>query len=135
MSKETLVQSIVTPTVKIVVNTEDAAGNTITKNWVLCCDYRALAKIETATKRDLKKIENWKDISSGSEFPVIIHCCLGRYSPDVTLDEVIDNLNPQAQNMLSDALFELTFPGVTAAWMKAKTEGKLPNAPTVTPSV
>jgi hypothetical protein len=135
MKNETIVQSVVTPTVSIVINGEDLAGNTTQKIWKLCCDYRALAKIETATKRDLKKIENWKDISSGSEFPVIIHCCLGRYSPDVTLDEVIDNLNPQAQNMLSDALFELTFPGVTAAWVKAKTEGTLPNAPTVTPSV
>jgi hypothetical protein len=132
--KETIVQSTVTPTVSIVINGEDAAGNPTAKTWKMCLDYRALAKIEDATKRDLKKIENWRELSSGKDFPVIIHCCLGRYSPDVTLDDVLDNLNPQAQRYLSDALFELTFPGVIAAVEKQQAAGALPNEPTVTPT-
>lgn len=131
--KETIVQSTVTPTVSIIINGEDAAGNPTAKTWKMCLDYRALSKIEDATKRDLKKIENWRELSSGKDFPVIIHCCLGRYSPDVSLDDVLDNLNPQAQRYLSDALFELTFPGITEAFNKQQTEGTSPNAQTVTP--
>src|ERR1017187_9789092 len=113
---ESTIQTTVTPTVAIVIEGDEP------KKWTLCLDYRALAKIEAATKRDLKKIEGWKEISSGVEFPKIIHCCLGRYSPDVTLEDVLDNLNPQAQRLLSDALFELTFPGVIEAVAKKQAE-------------
>lgn len=134
MSKETIVQSVVTPTISINIHGEDAAGNATQKTWKLALDYRALAKIEETTSRDLKKIEAWKDISSGKEFPQIIHCCLHRYSPDVTLDDVLENLNPQAQRALSDALFEITFPGVVEAWKKQQAEGASPNVPTATPS-
>jgi hypothetical protein len=116
---ENIIQSTVTPT----VNIEFGNG----KPWILCLDYRALAKIEATTKRDLKKIDSWKDISSGVEFPQIIWCCLGRYSPEVTLDDVLDNLNPAAQRLLSDALFEMTFPGVAEAWAKQQAEGAGPN--------
>jgi hypothetical protein len=140
MSKsENIVQSLVTPTVDIVICGEDAAGNETKRTWKLCLDYRALAKIEATTKRDLKKIENWKDISSGVEFPQIIWCCLGRYNSDVTLDDVLDNLNPQAQRILSDALFELTFPGVTEVWKKQKDDKAgataIPNAQPATLTV
>ncbi|HLX83813.1 MAG TPA: hypothetical protein VKR59_07935 [Terriglobales bacterium] len=136
MSRETTVQSAVTPTFSIVINGEDAAGNPTTKTWKLCLDYRALAAIEDATNRDLKKIENWKDISSGKEFPQIIHCCLRRYNPDVTLDDVLENLNPQAQLPLSDALFCITFPGVVEAFKKQKEDGAtaVPNEQTATQS-
>lgn len=132
MSKETIVQSCVTPTISINIHGEDAAGNATQKTWKLCLDYRALAKIEETTKRDLKNVAGWRDISSGKEFPVIIHCCLHRYSPSVTLDDVLENLNPQAQRQLSDALFEITFPGVTEAWQKQQESGAtaVPNAGT-----
>jgi len=137
MSKETIVQSAATPTISIVIHGEDAAGNETTKTWKLCLDYRALASIEDTTKRDLKNIESWRDISSGKEFPQIIHCCLHRYSPDVTLDDVLESLNPQAQRQLSDALFDITFPGVVAAWKKHQETGAtaVPNAATATPTV
>lgn len=118
---ENIIQSTVTPTFQIAFAGEE-------KIWTLCLDYRALAKIEATTKRDLKRIENWKDISSGVEFPQIVWCCLGRYSPDVTLDDVLDRLNPAAQELLFEALFELTFPGAIAAVKKAELEGTSPNA-------
>jgi len=133
VSKETVVQSVVTPTISINIHGEDAAGNLTQKTWKLCLDYRALAKIEATTKRDLKNISAWKDISSGVEFPQIIWCCLGRYNPDVTLDQVLENLNPQAQRALSDALFEITFPGVVEAWTKSQEESKATGA-TATPN-
>jgi hypothetical protein len=130
---ENTIQTTVTPTVDIVIAgpTKDAAAS---KVWKLCLDYRALAKIENATKRDLKTIEGWKDISSGKEFPQIVWCCLGRYSPEVTLEDVLDNLNPQAQRLLSDALFELTFPGVMEAYAKQQEEEKATGA-TASPNV
>src|ERR1039458_6326309 len=124
MKEETVVQSMCTPTFSIVINGEDTAGNATQKTWKLCLDYGALARIEDATKRDLKNIEGWKDISSGREFPQIIHCCLHRYSPDVTLDDVLENLNPQAQTALSNALFALTFPGVIEAIKKQHKEAR-----------
>lgn len=109
--KETTIQSVVTPTVSIVVNGEDAAGNPTKKAWKLCLDYRALAKIEDETGLDLKLPKTWDGLSSGKMFPKIIWCCLTRYSPEVTLEEVIDNLNPAAHQYLRATLLELTFPG------------------------
>lgn len=122
--EENIIQSTVTPTISIVVNGEDAAGNPTTKKWKLCLDYRALARIEaeTATKVDLKKPENWKDISSG-EFPKVIWCCLGRYNPTVSLDDVIDGINPQAYHILRGALFELTFPWIGPAIAESEKNG------------
>jgi hypothetical protein len=91
---------------------------------------KAIAKIEATTKRDLKRVEGWKDISSGVEFPQIVWCCLNRYNPDVTLNDVLNYLNPAAQHQLADALFELSFPGILEAVKKHKeTEGTSPNAP------
>lgn len=116
---ESTIQSITTPTLKIAFDGQEKA-------WTMCLDYRALAKIEELTGRDLKKIAGWKDISSGKEFPQIIWACLNRYSPEVTLDDVLDRLNPQAQRLLSDALFELTFPGLMDS-MAAEKSGTSPN--------
>jgi hypothetical protein len=139
MSKkqESVIQSAVTPHIKIVVNSEGADGKITTAEWRVCLDYRALAKIEDATGKDLKRIESWKDISSGKEFPQIIWCCLNRYNPTVTVEDVLDNLNPEAQRLLSDALFELTFPGVREAWEAREKTGATanPNQVTETQSV
>lgn len=131
MKEETIVQSLCTDHIKIVINGEDAAGNPTQKTWKLCLDYRALAKIEVETGKDLKKIEAWKDLSSGRDFPKIVWCCLGRYSPEVSLDDVVDNLNPAAQRQLSDKLFYMCFPGIEEAMKKAEADGATadPNAP------
>jgi hypothetical protein len=131
----TTIQSAVTPTLSIVVQSEDAVGNRTEKTWKLCLDYRALAKIEETTKRDLKRIDGWKDLSSGREFPQIVWCCLSRFSPEVTLEDVLDNLNPQAHRLLSDALFELTFPGVAEAWAKHQSEAKDDASPNEQPAL
>jgi hypothetical protein len=130
MSEEITIQSTVTPAIKIIVNTEDASGKPKQQTWRLVFDYRAIAKCEAATGRDLKRIEAWKDISSGKEFPAIVHAGLNRYDPDVTLDQVIDALNPQAQRLLSDAIFDMLFPGVKEAWeaKQAAGESESPNA-------
>ena len=108
----TEVQSVVTDEFKLTVVSEDAAGNQTKKTWRLVYDYRSIAKIEKAIGRDIKKIESWKNLSSGTDFPAIVHGGLGRYHPDVTLDEVLDVLNPAAQRVLSDEIFYLMFPGM-----------------------
>lgn len=120
---ETIIQSTVTPTIKILVQ----GGTEVDRTWTLCLDYRALAKIEKETGLDLKKAGNWPSIRSGETFPKIIWCCLGRYSPDVTEDDVRDNLNPQAHDLLWGALFDITFPGLSEAWEKAQKEKTSPN--------
>lgn len=131
MSKELTVQSTVTPAIKLAINGEDAAGQPTAKEWRVCFDYRAIAKCEAATGLDLKRIEAWKDIKSGTQFPQIIHAGLNRYNPDVTLEQVLDALNPQAQSVLSDAIFDMLFPGVLEAFraQQAKGEATSPNVP------
>ena len=112
------IQSIVTPVILLTVVSENADGNEVRKTWKLCFDYRAIAKAEIATGRDIKKIESWKNISSGKDFPAIVHAGLNRYNPEVTLDEVLDILNPMAQVALSDEIFYYMFPGMREALAK-----------------
>jgi hypothetical protein len=128
----TEVQSTVTPEIRLTIVAEDAAGNEVKKTWRLVFDYRAIAKAEKATGRDLKKLAAWKDISSGTDFPAIVHAGLNRYHPDVTIDEVIDGLNPMAQRLLSDEIFYYMFPGMREAVEKeAKGETENPQKATL----
>lgn len=123
--ESTPVISAVTPKLKIVVLAEDGTE----KNWTLCLDYRALARVEESTGLDLKKPDDWDKIKSGGTFPRIVWACLNRYSPDVTLDEVLDNLNPQAHAILWNKLYDFNFPGLreAVAAFRAKKKAESPN--------
>jgi hypothetical protein len=124
MKEESIIKTCITPHFKVVIDNEDGTE----KVWKLCYDYRSIAKIENETGLDLKKIEAWQSISSGKQFPHIVHGGLQRYNPEVTDDEVLDMLNPQAQSLLTDAVFNLMFPGVAEAWakhLKEKEEGEV----------
>lgn len=103
----------VTPHFTLVLDAEDG---TEPKTWKLAYTYKAIAKIEEAIGKDIKKLEDWKDLSSGKDFPVIVWGGLDKFNPEVSLDEVIEILNPEAQRALSDAIFELMFPGVREAY-------------------
>ena len=133
--QNTEVQSAVMDHFNIVVINEDAAGNEIKKTWRLVYDYRALAKIEKTIGRDIKKIEAWKDLSSGTDFPAIVHGGLNRYHPDVTIDQVLDVLNPAAQRILSNEIFYLMFPGMREALEKREAGTETENPQTATPAV
>jgi hypothetical protein len=102
----------VTPHFTILLQSDDGSEQT---KWTLCYTYRAIAKIEEAIGKDIKRIESWQDLSSGSHFPVIVWGGLDRFNPEVTLDQVKDILNPDCQRLLSDSIFELMFPGVREA--------------------
>ena len=123
--KESVIRTCITPFFRLCIDMEDGT----TKEWRLVYDYRSIAAIEDATGLDLKKIEAWRSISSGKQFPQIVHGGLHRYNPEVTLDDVLDILNPQAQRLLSDEIFNLCFPGVVEAYNKAQSTGasNLPN--------
>ena len=114
----------------------DAEDGTEPKKWTLCYTYKAIAKIEEAIGKDIKRIESWQDLSSGNDFPVIVWGGLDKFNPEVTLDEVKEILNPEAQRALSDAIFELMFPGVREAFAKLKDTGATadPNVETGTPT-
>jgi len=116
------VQSAVTPEIRLVVNKEDAAGNVVATTWRLVLDYRALAIIEKETGRDLKAFSAWKDLKS-SEYPVFVYASLHRYHPDVTREEVENSLNPASQIPLSNAFFDMCFPGVVDAIKKQEESG------------
>ena len=131
------VKTRVTPHFTLVIDGEDG---TPAKTWRLCYTYKAIAKIEEATGLDLKKIDQWAKISSGKQFPQIVWGGLDKFNPEVTLEEVIDVLNPEAQRLLSDEIFNLMFPGVKEAFEKqlaAEASGATasPNAPMGTPTV
>jgi len=133
---ESVIKTCITPHFTLVIDNEDGTSRT----WKLCYDYRSIAAIEEATGLDLKKIDAWKSISSGKQFPAIVWGGLHRYNPDVSLDEVLDVLNPQAQRLLSDEIFTLMFPGVVEAFKKqqeaeAAGETASPNANVVPQSV
>jgi hypothetical protein len=132
MSKE--IKARVTPHFSLIIDGEDGAP---TKTWKLCPTYKAIAKIEDATGLDIKHYKSWDAISSGKQFPQIVHGLLDRYNPEVTLEEVIEVLNPEAQTLLSDEIFYLMFPGVKEALearekRKASGETASPNAQTAT---
>jgi hypothetical protein len=121
MKQESILKTRITPHFSLEIDQED--GNP-PKVWKLCYTYKAIAKIEEAIGKDLKRVEDWKDLSSGKEFPTIVWGGLDRYNPDVTLEEVTEVLNPEAQRLLSDEIFELMFPGVTKAYQQALAEQK-----------
>jgi hypothetical protein len=134
MKDETILKLAITPHFTITIDKEDG---TEPEAWKLCLDYRALARIEDATGLDLKKIADWQDLSSGKHFPKIIWGALQRFNPDVDVERVLDILNPEAQRVLSDKLFELCFPGAKAAYQKVLDEKETgatadPNVPAVT---
>jgi hypothetical protein len=130
MKEKLEIKSMVVPHFTLILDNEDG---TPPKTWKLCYTYRAIAKIENATGLDLKKIEDWRSISSGKHFPTIVWGGLEKFNPDVTLDEVLDVLNPEAQRLLSDAVFELMFPGVRELYEK-NLKSPSPNAPAATQS-
>jgi hypothetical protein len=129
-----VVKARVTPYFTLMLDGEDG---TEPREWRLCYDYKAIARIEEATGLDVKKLDQWAKISSGKQFPQIVWGGLNRYNPEVTLDEVVDVLNPEAQRLLSDAIFDLLFPGVVEAFLKMKATGETasPNVEPETPSV
>jgi hypothetical protein len=109
LAKESILKTRITPHFSLVIDKEDGAPPV---TWKLCYTYKAIAKIEEATGLDLKKIDSWREISSGKHFPAIVWGGLEKYNPEVTLDNVLDVLNPEAQKLLSDEIFNLMFPGV-----------------------
>ncbi|MGA8877945.1 MAG: hypothetical protein WB555_20565 [Candidatus Korobacteraceae bacterium] len=119
MSKE--IKARVTPHFSLILDGEDG---TPAKTWKLCPTYKAIAKIEDAIGLDIKRIESWKELSSGKHFPKIVHGLLEKHNPEVTLDEVLEVLNPEAQTLLSDEIFYLMFPGVREAMDKQKATGE-----------
>jgi len=108
---ENVIQSAVTPTLKIIVEKELGAR----AEWTLCLDYRALALIEKETGLDLKTPKGWDALTTSTNLPTVVWCGLRRYSPEVTKEEVLDGLNPEAHHILRAKLLEMTYPDVAEA--------------------
>ncbi len=133
--KENVIKSKVIDHFALVIDAEDG---TPAKEWKLAYDYRAIARIEEKIGKDLKRIEDWKALSSGKDFPVIVWGGLQRFNPEVSLDDVLDVLNPEAQRLLSDEIFKLMFPGAIEAYEKLQKEqgaSQPPNVETATPTI
>jgi hypothetical protein len=139
MSKETLIKAKVLDHITIQLEPEDGTPEDKWPKWKLCYNYRAIAQIEESTGLDLKNIMNWEKITSSKFFPQVIHGGLAKFNPDVTLDQVLDVLNPAAQQLLARAILELMFPGVHAEIQKLadKETGATasPNVPVATNAI
>lgn len=107
-----LIKARVTPHFTLELDAEDGTAPRV---WKLAYTYKAIAKIEEMIGKDIKRVEGWQDLSSGKEFPVIVWGGLDKFNPEVTLEEVREILNPEAQRLLSDRIFELMFPGLVEA--------------------
>jgi hypothetical protein len=131
MSESQQIKQRVTPHFSLVLDGEDG---TPARTWRLCPTYKAIAKIEEAIGLDIKKYDAWKDLSSGKHFPTIVWGLLDKFNPEVTLAEVVEVLNPEAQQLLSNEIFLLMFPGAREAIERLKETGatESPNVQTVT---
>jgi hypothetical protein len=121
MSKAVEIQSPDLGYVNLVLNTTDEQGNPVAQTYKLIYEYRAIKRAEDALGIDLKDFTKWGQIKS-SMTPQLVHAGLAKYHPEVTLDQVIDQLNPEAQAVLQDAIFGLLFPGVLEKIKKLKEE-------------
>ncbi len=133
VKKENVVKSQVIDHFTLVVLNEDGTE----RELKLVYTYRAIAKIEDAIGKDLKKWEDWQNLSSGKDFPTIVWGGLDKYHPRITLDEVCDFLNPEAQDLLKVEISKLMFPGWAEAYEKLKQqrdkgESEVPNEQTAT---
>jgi hypothetical protein len=123
MSNTIEVQSAVIPHIDLVINDVNEQGESIQKKFKLVYDYRAIARAEESIGVDLKSFEAWKQLKS-SVTPQLVHAGLAKHHPDVTLDYLLDVLNPTVQRSLQEALFEYLFPGVMDLMKKAQAEQK-----------
>jgi hypothetical protein len=121
MNKPVEIQSPELGYVNFVLTTSDEQGQPVTNTYKLIFDYRAIKRAEEALGIDLKDFSQWKNVKS-SMTPVLVHAGLAKFHPAVTLDEVIDSLNPESQGKIQDAIFELLFPGVIEKIQKLKAE-------------
>ena len=133
--KENVVKSAVIDHFTLVILNEDGTE----RELKLVYTYKAIAKIEDAIGKDLKKWEDWETLSSGKHFPTIVWGGLDKYHPLVSIDEVCDFLNPQAQDLLKVEISKLMFPGWAEAYEKLKQSREkgapeVPNAETATPT-
>jgi hypothetical protein len=131
---ETTLQAAVLPITKIVVKSLDDAGKEVAKEYKLVLDYNAIARAETVVGRDLSKTVNWMGLT-GVQLSAIVWSALGRFHPEVTLEECRSWLAPAQQGQLFELLIEQCYPGILdriqTAMEEAKATGESqPNAPT-----
>lgn len=128
--KKINVQSPDLSALELVLNSTDEQGETVSKTYLLVYDYRAIKRAEDALGIDLKDFRKWADVKS-HQMPVLVHAGLAKNHPEVALSEIEDALNPSAQALIQDAVFELLFPGVLDKLKKAQEQDKVtsPNVP------
>jgi hypothetical protein len=107
--------------VELTLNSSDENGNAVSKTYKLIYEYRAIKRAEDAIGIDLKDFTKWSQVKS-SMTPQLVHAGLAKFHPEVTLDEITDQLNPSVQVAVQDAIFELLFPGVMEKIVKLRAE-------------
>jgi hypothetical protein len=112
MKEETVLKLAITPHFRVSIENEDGT----TTDWRLCLDYRALARIEEKTGLDLKRRSSWAQDGNlaSKHYPTIVWGALQKFNPEVTADQVLDVLSPDAQNELFVQLSLLCFPDLRA---------------------
>jgi hypothetical protein len=122
MSEMSVVKAKSLPYFTLVLDAEDGSAP---KVWKLCPTYKAIAKIEDVIHLDIKKGKDWVQVTS-AKFPVVVWGMLDKFNPEVTLDDVLEFLNPNIQEAVALAAVKLLYPDAFAQ------EGELPNVQTET---
>jgi hypothetical protein len=107
--------------INLVLNSLDDQCNPVSTTYKLIYDYRAIKRAEDALGIDLKDFTQWSKVKS-SMTPQLVHAGLAKYHPEVSLEEITDQLSPEAQVAIQNAVFELLFPGVIEKIEKLKAE-------------
>src|SRR5579863_5434003 len=107
--------------VELVLNSTDEQGNPASKTYKLIYEYRAIKRAEDALGIDLKDFTQWKNVKS-SMTPQLVHAGLAKFHPEVTLEEIADQLNPSVQFPIQNAIFDMLFPGVMESIERLKAE-------------
>lgn len=127
---EHVLEAAILPVTQIKVKAQDGVETV----YKLVLDYNAIARAEAVVGRDLSKTKNWVGLS-GSQLSAIVWAALGKFHPDVTLEQARSFLAPAQQGELFVLLIEQCYPGILDRLAKATKEAAValgetePNAP------
>lgn len=135
--KQRLVKTKVLDTFTLILDPEDGTPEDKWPKWKLCYDYRAIARVEEATGLDLRNVETWNQQKvTSKQWPQIVWGGLAKFNREVTLEQVLDALNPEAQFRLERVVMFLLFPWLEEAVEKEeKARAASGGAPTESPNV
>lgn len=110
----------------------DHEDGTPRDEWKVCFDYASIARAEDLLKIDIKSFDVWPMPSS--KLPELVWCGLGRFNPNVTLEEVKEALTSVDHWRMFNEIYFMIHPWAREHSEKLKRTGATadPNPQTAT---